>query len=1238
MPAKKPRNPNEPRRPDRDTPAPGPVSPEPGSSQPRPQREPAQRAGRTGNATKVDDAIAEAGNVAEAAPVAPLLFKVRRPDDMMIADVWLRNLRVVPGAQPTLARREAGRSASIVLQLPPQSFGEQALIEATGPEVDDADDAAEVSDEPKNTFEPSDEIAPPLGRTRIRMSGPTRLAFTMPANVTSIPFTLEAILLACRTWPARRALTAQPVAPVGVADAPLDDAAFLVKVTGLAEFDTMRGTLNGALGDLGVPDAAGAIEAAGKELTAVIVKAMRGNDDIAGERLVAQGLNAAVDAIVRRFPALGRDTRTRALVEVGIGYASAAGVADAVKAGSGFSVGKRVPQITALFAPFRPGRDVTAIEMPYRLVLSPVGDTRWEHRTTAVAQRGRHELWHTRLGASGMLGAGDGRTDLRAIWSEDYDRGDLQELSNTRNPFRMPLDPLDRDLLVRLTAGFREKRHGDLPYKPRPVMSRRLILSALGGMLDTEGTWTVRPKDIDLEQWQHRMSLGRDHYVRVVYAGFLMPFGHAASLIKVTERKFEPSNRQNPLAGRAAHLRQRFFIVVREPVKTFSGARHITDGHPFPFTSVELLTRVTPNLLAPDHDSSRVNEAGGFLYAGGSVSQGLAHREAFWPMIGEGGVNFRFNIAATDRDGRRTSFALPLMFVAGRANTATGRKGTQTAKFIDTLRKGYNIEGDLRRGADLGGDSICYAPPAADAMGDPRLPTDALRFRAGEVKAASNTQLNAYPEVEDALVALRAVQRVLGRDDARIHVAYHPEYAAKGFDTNSNPGELFLKLTEQNPSFDLQFGPSSTASRTDAVGAVASPSMKIQGLSRRIGVASDLDNVRTNSFEPSTFFDGARILGGIPLSEIIKRVDTGLQGAKVPKLVTRDLPASGGQPARTEARYDWNTVLEGSDSLGILKPNADPTKISPFIMSAVTTARAGQPNSASSVVTATMGNFKVDMWGFIILHFENLKFESTDGRKPDVTVGMHPTEAVMFGGPLNFVNKLRSFIPSDGFSDPSAINVTPSGISAGYTLSLPSAQVGVFALSGLSIGARFDLPFDTQPMSVAFNFATREDPFSLTVSLLGGGGFLMIGVGADGVREVEAALEAQARLSIDLGVASGSVEISAGIYFHWLAAETGEGAVELSGYVRLHGELNIMCIVSMSLTFNLQLGIDKKGDKLVVFGEASLVVEVEVLVFSGEVTVRCRREFRNPDADPTFAQLVTGAPTWESYCLAFAAE
>ena len=138
-----------------------------------------------------------------------------------------------------------------------------------------------------------------------------------------------------------------------------------------------------------------------------------------------------------------------------------------------------------------------------------------------------------------------------------------------------------------------------------------------------------------------------------------------------------------------------------------------------------------------------------------------------------------------------------------------------------------------------------------------------------------------------------------------------------------------------------------------------------------------------------------------------------------------------------------------------------------------------------------------------------------------------------FGGPLEFINQLRELVPSDGFSDPPDISVTPSGISAGFSVNLPEVQVGVFALTNASLGASFALPFDARPMLVRFNFCERQQPFSLTVSMFGGGGFFALAVGSEGVQEIEASLEFGAGISIDLVVASGGVEVKAGIYFHW---------------------------------------------------------------------------------------------------------
>ncbi|PYT03474.1 MAG: hypothetical protein DMF60_18255, partial [Acidobacteria bacterium] len=373
------------------------------------------------------------------------------------------------------------------------------------------------------------------------------------------------------------------------------------------------------------------------------------------------------------------------------------------------------------------------------------------------------------------------------------------------------------------------------------------------------------------------------------------------------------------------------------------------------------------------------------------------------------------------------------------------------------------------------------------------------------------------------------------------------------------------------------------------------------------------------------FFKGAKILGGVELATILDIAHT-LAGTNVPKLLSTQLPD------KIEARFDWNTNINRSDPLGLFVPNAGGATV--LEMHGVVSSPIASPAKTTFTATASVVHFKVNLFGFVTVWFDRLQFSSKSGSKPDVAVDLHPGEdTISFGGPLEFVNELRKIIPSNGFSDPPSLSVTPSGLSASYSINIPSVAVGIFALEHISLGAGFSLPFDAKPAEVRFNFAERQRPFSLTVSLLGGGGFFAIGVGTEGVREIEAALEFGAALSIDLGVASGSVEIKAGVYFHWM-----QKSVELAGYVRLHGELSVLGLISASLTFNLQLAYLKENGHSVVWGEATLEIEIDILFLSFSVSVSCRREFGGSDSDPKFLDLIPDQLTWTNYCEAFAAE
>src|SRR5262249_618436 len=84
------------------------------------------------------------------------------------------------------------------------------------------------------------------------------------------------------------------------------------------------------------------------------------------------------------------------------------------------------------------------------------------------------------------------------------------------------------------------------PQQPR---GRELWLSALGGsrIHDTQFLPSAGANDLwggkifdgfSIERWRAEIVIGRDIVGEVVYKGYLFPFGHRASLVKLTERLF----------------------------------------------------------------------------------------------------------------------------------------------------------------------------------------------------------------------------------------------------------------------------------------------------------------------------------------------------------------------------------------------------------------------------------------------------------------------------------------------------------------------------------------------------------------------------------------------------------------------------------------------------------------------------------------------------------------------------
>ncbi len=1021
-------------------------------------------------------------------------------------------------------------------------FPPQSVYEQAFYEVSGSSDGVDSDGKPVPSESGGSERLP-TPPVHSRLSGPSRLSFRLPRIVNELPYTLEGLLEACLTMPLAVGRNARPPDP------PVRSGQLTRALALLSGATATRGTVGRA--------PAGTARA------------------ISGSRRGAASTGSAAARL--RQPGNRMDsTATSTAAPGAIGLVAG--------------------------PPAEPTPVETAIEMPYRLILSPHGKSAWSHSVdTGPSQEGsgRHELWHTRL----AVRAGDGSADernrhyrsVRAIWSPDYNAARPPDHQNL--PFRSTLDARDRHEVVALSSDF-----SMAGWKPLPIAVERLMLTSLGAWLDSRGAWEP-PGSLEVEEWKHRATMARDHYVRVVYKGYLFPFRHRASLIKVTQRKFQKIQ-DGPQAGQiAAFLRQRMFIVVREPELTYDyavasgGARWEREN---PFKRVRITTLTTPDLLDPN--SPECEAAPGF------------GQQGFWPKTASG--RFAFHLVAWDWQGRKSDFSAPLIFVgASRASKKSD---------LDAIQGGYDAEtdgGEPTAQTFFDGQKIAYAAPKGASDENTALESDSLTFTSRNHDAAAG-EPGFFPALSEAEVRIPAVDALTGGGQAS-RIEYSPVYVDNGFAAPTNVSEIFVQIK----------GDSGTPLRFDGdrSGGVATPNLNIAGLSRRFGPVGgpfssppDLSELAGGNFDPQKYFEGAaaKILGGIPLADIISKQFG--DGKNVPKMSTELVYPGGDEsklPEATRAELLWEPDV-------IDDPTGTFTKRSgtKFRLNARITQRfdaVGQ--EPDTVVEGELTDFDINLipvvTTFLVVTFKSFSFRSESGKKMEVDPQIQTVE---FAGPLMFVNELKDYLSAAGMS----IDIGPQGVEAGYSVGLPAITAGVMNLQNISLSAGLSIPFTGDPVRLKFGFCERENPFLLTVYCFGGGGFVGLAVGLDGVELLEIALEFGANASLDIGVASGGVYIMAGIY---IAVEGDECA--LTGYLRMGGALEILGIITLSLEFYMSLTYESKGNK--VWGEATLTVEIEIAFVSVPVEMSVRREFTDPEL-PKFSDMMTDGE-WTEYCEAFAA-
>lgn len=862
---------------------------------------------------------------------------------------------------------------------------------------------------------------------------------------------------------------------------------------------------------------------------------------------------------------------------------------------------------------------LTYVEMAWQLLVAPGTLSSWTSAPAPVAHGGWSELWGARLNGTFVPPT---LPLLYAVWTAGYSSGSITPAAD---PFLMSLSdgtqasPTSENRLDLVALSSEYGGPGNM-LAGHPAVASLFMLTGLGTTASVLGTYDSGISDI--VSWTHRMSVGRDTYVRVVHAGYLFPFGHRAVLIQTTDREFQVS----PDGDVVAYLIERTTVQVNEPVVSYPYPDTGAVGQPWkgrqnPFTLMEVKTTNTPPLDTTTASPNPIS--------------GVSTTDAQWIMVD--GQPYPFAMVGTDAEGRRVAFSTAAIWVS----EDVVESGSAKALINDIEASYAAVANQQWRQPSFNGQLLAFAQPGTGsgdagrtALHVDSLVFDALAYGASSAKngSTSTTSPPWYPVMSSAFVRLPQASQVSGAagdDDATPgpQVAYDPVYLKNGFKTGVP--QVYLDLVANTQPLDFSQGsPQSAQSGTSLSGGMVNPSFTIDGLARDLGAVSDVANMAAGTFNPATYFAGlnASILGAVSIADVVAPQTGSAVSKNAPQILSAPVyPKHAGHPPKkppiaTKTTIKWSPAVIPT---GNFVPNSN-TKL--FVNVHIYAPVNGTP--ATTTIDGQLKDFTLSLFGTgagqcVVIDFTTVHFSQRTGSKANVEVSV---DTVTFVGPLSFIQAFSDLFGSLG--GPS-IDVEPSGIKASYSVALPSIGIGVFALENLSIGGTLNIPFTGQPVRLEVDFCTRDNPFLLSIYVFTGGGWFGIRLGADGIELIEVGLEFGASVSLDLGVASGGVSIMAGIYFA-LATDS----VTLTGFFKASGNLEVLGIISISIVFYLGLTYQEPpGD---VYGTASVTVTVSVLCFSTSVSLTVTKQLSSGDPTISFTDAIS--PTdWSQYCASFAA-
>lgn len=895
----------------------------------------------------------------------------------------------------------------------------------------------------------------------------------------------------------------------------------------------------------------------------------------------------------------------------------------------------------------KPADDETAIEAPYRLILSPDTNARWVHESRPVTQSGeldcttppvgavqRTELWHSRLASRTQTGepseADDLQRTLRAVWARD------QEISGAGlDPFPMLPVSRDRTDLVKLTQIV-------------PIKAQRLMLSALGAWMRVEfrAPRKLIP-GVALELWRQHAMMGRDQYVKVVSRGYLYPWRHECSAIEIVERRFED------VGGRVeALLVTKCFLVVKSPRRiSYDGIPQVPHAGRKMFPAVEVLDdqviRIFPkSVVYPDQD----------------VDCSLA--DYFWPDVKVSPIEYRhypFKMEATDYAGNAIRFEAGAIFV--RANII------DLNDVPPDVKNGYLDDQSLyARRIDLHNQEIVVAPLAGNT--NTAVEASIVVFSAEHITLPSPQPgeflpPQYFPAIELVEGRIPAVKQLRSVDTLSI-LRYEDTYLSEGFG-GSNKGKVFMEV---DPPLRLDF-----RGDTDKSGAFFRPRLNIVGLSALSGIVggkatgnpadarASLRVFTRGTFNPEHFFEGLELFGTDDLRKYVAAIPVDTSPAeRIPKLLYSRNQGSAG--IKVQANLLWQTTL-----------NPAPSNAPPVLDFQVTR------DSVLGSTALPHSKFRCELERYVKrtddvdIKYGKLRYINETGVPPVIETPISE-RAVTFKGDLRFVQGIAKILKTLFHAES---HIYDGILTLSFGFRLPNIDFGIFRLHNLSVYTLISIGYFGTRFGVEFKIADPSSPCTLTVGPFYGKAHFVArwsimpsaalatllpvpAVLAVCPPSIDTGFEFGAHIGFDIGIAALSLGVSAGIRFQL----NMQYFIELAGFFHCHGSMRVGPF-SAGVGFDANLHL--RDSEIVC--SAELRIDIDLFLFSFHFGVRVEFRFsgspfsshltpfrinddkivagvnsaHHTQALPSLPPPIKPAPTfaeqisehdWDAYCEAFA--